>query len=541
MGQEAALPIVCAGGLDRSKNPHQMYAFPGAAIELRNFEPSIQGGYRRINGYVPFGQTSVTEPSVYGRGVYGSSLYSWVPPAATEVLGVYGYATGLIRVQGTGIYFATDGYNWSLLNATARNNSKRYVTVKYEGDSSNYIYGSLYMADGTNPIAKVTISDPSSPSGSYSTLGSSTGAPQDAYLLEIHKDRLFAVGTAEPNVLKWSGRFFPGDFTLSSAGLIELTDNIVGMKSFRERLFIFCKNSIHVLENIDNPAQLSVLPITKNLGCLCGFTIQEVGGDIVFLSHDGIRMLGATERIGDVAISAISGNIQHLMPAILSAVQSNCLNSLVIRNKNQYRLFYPRSGQPRERQNGIIGVLKQTEAGMGWEWAETRGIESTACCSYIDENRNERVVFGDFSGYVWEMEVGPTFNGTPIEAVFRTPYMNFQDSSMFKTIHYLRVPLHVEGAIPEDSVFVATRYDFEDRDVHQPGDVSFGGYNTEATYGAATYGSNKYGAYNLVPERVLQEGSGHTVSWKFYTNANIRTAPFTINGFTIVFTVGKRL
>ena len=39
----------CEGGLVLNKSTFLMQ--PGEALELRNFEPDIEGGYRRINGF----------------------------------------------------------------------------------------------------------------------------------------------------------------------------------------------------------------------------------------------------------------------------------------------------------------------------------------------------------------------------------------------------------------------------------------------------------------------------------------------------------
>ena len=36
-------------------------------------------------------------------------------------------------------------------------------------------------------------------------------------------------------------------------------------------------------------ASLAVEPVTKNIGCLDGDSIQEVGGQLLFLAPDGIR------------------------------------------------------------------------------------------------------------------------------------------------------------------------------------------------------------------------------------------------------------
>ena len=57
----------CEGGLVLNRSSFLMD--PGQAIELENFEPDIQGGYRRINGYtkfinqvVPITSSSAEEP-----------------------------------------------------------------------------------------------------------------------------------------------------------------------------------------------------------------------------------------------------------------------------------------------------------------------------------------------------------------------------------------------------------------------------------------------------------------------------------------------
>ena len=41
--------FVCEGGLIKSRSTFIMQ--PGQALELQNFEPDIEGGYKRINGF----------------------------------------------------------------------------------------------------------------------------------------------------------------------------------------------------------------------------------------------------------------------------------------------------------------------------------------------------------------------------------------------------------------------------------------------------------------------------------------------------------
>ena len=50
--QTAPLAFVCEGGLIKSRSTFIMQ--PGQALELLNFEPDIEGGYKRINGFQKF-------------------------------------------------------------------------------------------------------------------------------------------------------------------------------------------------------------------------------------------------------------------------------------------------------------------------------------------------------------------------------------------------------------------------------------------------------------------------------------------------------
>ena len=55
--------VAVNGGLVKSSNVIDLLKTPGVAKDLRNFEVSTEGGYRRINGYQKFGEGSSTQPT----------------------------------------------------------------------------------------------------------------------------------------------------------------------------------------------------------------------------------------------------------------------------------------------------------------------------------------------------------------------------------------------------------------------------------------------------------------------------------------------
>ena len=109
---------------------------------------------------------------------------------------------------------------------------------------------------------------------------------------------------SNPQQVAYSTRLTPEDFTGASAGTVDVGDQIVGIKSFRNKLIVFCKNSIYQLSNLDGTAVLS--SVTKNIGCVSGKTIQEIGGDLIFLAPDGLRTIAGTARIDDIELGSIS-------------------------------------------------------------------------------------------------------------------------------------------------------------------------------------------------------------------------------------------
>ena len=106
--------------------------------------------------------------------------------------------------------------------------------------------------------------------------------------------------------LIFSVPFDEDDFTSGSgAGSIKVDGIIKGIKVFRESLFVFCEDSIFKITG-SSLSDFAVVPVTRKIGCVDGFSIQEISGDIVFLAPDGLRTVAGTEKIGDVELGTVS-------------------------------------------------------------------------------------------------------------------------------------------------------------------------------------------------------------------------------------------
>ena len=485
------------GGLVLDKDT---FSLPqGAAIQLKNFEPDINGGYRRISGFSKFDSAQV-----------GSS--------SGTILGVHIYKNQVIVAQGTSV-FKSSGSGYTSID-TGRTSAGRYNFVNYNFNGTD----KMIMVDGAN---LASIFDNSSVSDI-----SASGRPADPKFVEIFRSHAFYAGmSATPQELIFSVPFDEDDFTGGSgAGSINVDGVIVGIKVFRENLFVFCEDSIFKVTG-SSLSDFAVVPVTRKIGCVDGFSIQEISGDIVYLAPDGLRTIAGTERIGDVELGTISKQIQPR----LDNVTTDRISSLVIRKKSQYRLFFPGDSQAVGSASGIIGVIKSgVEGGVGWEYADIIGMKP-ACCASGFISGTETIVHGGYDGYVYKQEDTSKFDGTNISALYESPAYTMGDVGIRKMMQRIIWNYNNEG--PVDSDF-RIRYDFGSTSIPQPNPYPLTIGGSSAIYGTNAYGTAVYGSSGEPIVRQSIEGSGFTVSVRLDDADG--ADPISIKGYQLEFTPGGR-
>ena len=150
MARSQPYTVACSGGLVTASNAIDLLKTPGVATELKNFEVSTKGGYRRINGFTKFGGGSAVQPT----------------GGTTTILGAIPYADGVVVCAGTSIYFSQTGTSWmeinrssvsasgvtktafELLSVLTRTNQAQCQFALFESATSDY--GTLVIADGVN-------------------------------------------------------------------------------------------------------------------------------------------------------------------------------------------------------------------------------------------------------------------------------------------------------------------------------------------------------------------------------------------------------
>lgn len=367
---------------------------------------------------------------------------------------------------------------------------------------------------------------------SYTTLNTAPSDVKGAEHIAFYKNQLFF---AKGDKLVFTAPYTDSDFNAANgAGVISVGTQITGIIVFREQLIIFAEDKIDRLVG-NTLADFVLEPITRNIGCVSSDTIQEVGSDVMFLGPDGLRLLSATDRIGDFNLAVVSKEIQKELIALITTNQS--FSSVVINKKSQYRIFGYNVNTGVNSSAGILGTQLAGPEGTVFGWSELRGFKAYVADTdyYIT---TETTVFANALGYVYKMETGNSFDGANIAATFATPFVPCGDPRLRKTFYKLFLYTDPNGSVSLES---SIKLDFNDRQIIQPDEFSISNISgsvglygvPSSVYGTTTYG----GSLKRVFENQLT-GSGFTVSLQFVSNNTV--PPFSLDAALLEFATFDR-
>ena len=571
----------CEGGLVLNRSSFLMK--PGEALVLENFEPDVEGGYRRMNGYrkyvnqlVP--QTASSSERIIGVANFASKIIAArgekVYNAASTELSTAIAAnetmtgSGIIKVNSVAgftssgtVQIENEIFTYTGINTTVSPNELTGVTRATAGTGAVQHLGNLVVSTtwteidtgrtnaskyrferfNYNNTEKIILVDevnaPVVFDSSFNAVDVSQSSVAGSKFVASFKDHMFYAGkSTTPEELVFSEGFNEDGFSAGAslpAGTIRVDDTITGLKVFRDALFIFCENRIFKLTGVGSTT-FAVVPVTRSIGCLNGDTIQEFGGDLVFLGPDGLRTVAATAKIGDVELGTISKNVQSIFDANIK--DSARFESVVIADKTQYRIFFTKDGQAEGITRGITCVMKES----GYEFSEIRGIKPTATDTLVLAG-DVLVLHGDNNGFIQRQEKGNTFDGTAVLGKYRSSDLAFGDTGIRKHMQRVIVNYKPESAIAAE---LLVRYDNENSDSTRPDPYTLDSSEVAAQFGSALF-STAGGAVRFVfggPSQPLirqsVEGSGFSVVLR--VNDSAESAPYSLKGFQLEYQLGAR-
>ena len=540
-----SLKVICSGGLYSSENHLNLSDnLPGSASQLINYEPSLFGGYRRINGYEKWDSMY---PEVGAGNAEGKVLC--VAYYRNEHLGFpYLIAARKDKSENTySFWYHTPYIGWRKMGHTEREFSRGLRTVdkvrfvQYDFGSGSHIV----FVDGVNAAAMYDGKDwfDITPSGD-GTEAAAGGDQALAHpsLVDVFENHVFYSGDdVYQSVVAHSAPRNAIDLTnANGAGQLISGFRVVQIKPFRDNLFVFGSNSIKKIVT-DLEVGFVQEQVTANVGCVSPDSVVEVGGDLMFLAPDGLRPVAGTSRIGDVELETISKAIKSLLVDAVAGTQIPAFNGVVVRAKSQVRYFVDEGsgGTDVENSMGLVGAMADGKNGMGWEFGRLVGIRATCCTSeYI--GAEEFVLHGDYDGIVYRQEVGSSFDGRDIVAVYRTPYLDIGETEVRKTVFKVNTFIRAEGPFEMN---LGLDYDWGDYNTAKPATYFQASLGGPTVYGGGD--SVAYGAPNIIyggsskPIIVSDvQGSGFSVRATYVTVG--QSKPYSIQGLVFEYSVEGR-
>ena len=548
--------LISAGGLNSNENHLDLSDnSPGAATRLLNYEPSLFGGYRRIEGYEEFDSD------------YGTVTVAGSTTAAGPVLGVAIFkndvtATNMIIAirKNSGdanysFYYYTANVGWRILTLThsvTRPMTLNSLTVtKIRHAQFNFGSGNaIVFVDGVNPAIVFNGTNwkeiKSGHSGGYHADNNIAGgalALNAPAVVDVFENHLFLSGhegtraaiahSAPKNAYLWT--------SAGGAGQIAAGFDVVQIKPFRDNLFVFGTKDIKKV-TVNADAAFVIENVTTNIGCVAPDSVLEVGGDLMFLSPDGFRPVAGTSRVGDIELETLSKPIQSTLVDLIKNEDMDALIGVVIRSKSQVRYLVTttigNTVQSASESVGIIGGLTNSSGSIEWEFGQLLGIRASCCTSdYV--GTEELILHGDHDGRVFKSENGTSFNGANIVSVYSTPYLDFGETEQRKTLRKINTFVRAEGPFEMN---LAVDYDWGDYNTAVPityTQASAGAPTTYAGRGVTYNGANiVYGGASKPVMTSDIQGSGFSVRATFVTDG--QSEPFSIQGLVFEFSAAGR-
>ncbi|NUX58653.1 hypothetical protein [Paraburkholderia youngii] len=378
---------------------------------------SITGAEQRAGA--PNASTDV-QYQVAAANIYRNQI--GVVPGSGQVLGVWVYNDTVYafrnNVAGTAanMYKATVN-GWALVTTPTLQPGGHYefVNANFGGSAQTMM---MFGCDSVNKAFQFD-----GTTFTQITTGMTVDAPNH---IEYHKNYLFLAFGAS---LQYSPLGNPtGTWTVVlGAGEIALGETITSIRSYignnsyigtesTNALLIHTKSTTQVLYGASS-SDFSLSKHSATSGAVANSV--QIADQPYYMSDLGIVNLQVTQAYGNFLQSALSQTINPFITQERTRISASC----VVRAKSQYRLFF------NDDYALYVTFLNGKVLGM---MICNLGI-AMRCVASVKLSDNSEVIYaGSDSGYVYQLEKGPNFDGQPILAYLNMVFAAFKSPRIRK-------------------------------------------------------------------------------------------------------------
>lgn len=342
--------------------------------------------------------------------------------------------------------------------------------------------------------------------------------------IAAHKNQLFlsfqasAQHSAPGEPFVWS--------VVVGAGEIAVGDTITAFQvapgsTTGAALMIFSRNSTHVLYGNDVEDWVLV-PFNPDAGAI-EWTVQWVGQGI-YLDDRGLTLLATSQRFGNFADAEISALVRPYVKALRDSAIASC----VVREKNQYRLFFSGGAALYVSFSGnkVAGLMPVSME------------HPVSCiCSLEAADGQEEIFFGSTDGYVYQMDKGTSMDGGDIAYSGQLTFNHFGGPRQLK--QYRKAVLEVSGeGYAEFSLGYTLGYGTTDLPQGDAVDITTA--LSATTWDSFTWDQFFWDGITLLPAQADLDGTAENISLAF-SGSSDEFDPITFNGAVIDYTPRRQL
>lgn len=437
--------------------------------------------------------------SVLGVALYKGDVYAWRNNAG-------GTAAVMYKATGSG---------WSAVTTPALAPDGRYETVvaNFGGGTANY---KLYGCDGEN---KAFMFDGTT--FTQITTGMATDTPEH---IAFHKQHLFLSFGAS---LQFSALGDPTNWTpLLGAGELAMNGPITNLLPLpgdqsSGALAVYTRNDTSVLYGTDS-SNFQLAQFNTGTGALA-YTAQNMDQAYV-LDDRGVMSLGTSLNFGNFLPASLTMTLRPFIEQRLTLATASTVN----RVKGQYRVFFSDSNAVYMTMlNGrLLGSMPVQYAHPVLCTAEGELDDGTA-----------GVFFGSDDGFVYQMDMGTSFDGKAIAANINLVYNSTKSPRILK--RYRKASVEMTG---DSYAEIAFGYDLAYRStaLTQPLDTTHSNDLRSAYWDQMTWDNFVWDGSDISPSEVGVEGTAENMAIRI-SSVSALFQPFTVNNIIVHYTPRRGL
>ncbi len=312
---------------------------------------------------------------------------------------------------------------------------------------------------------------------------------------------------------RWSPLFGAGEL-----GAGDTITNLVGVSGSESSaaLIALCQDSAWVLYG-SSAADWQFTRISEEAGAQAD-SAHEYGGVLSF-DRDKFRQFKPTDTFGNFSYESSSFLVD---PLIRGAVAKT---AVLVKTRSLYRCFFS---------DGLALVGLATGGPIEWMPIDYDRTIEVAIGGEI--NGQHRVFYGSFDGWVYEADVGRSFDGDEIAAGMRLSSLNQQSNVTLKQYRHVEIESQTESAFA-----LAVAAEFSDSDPNSAGVTTSSLNSYRRIYGAGLFWDfeswdRSYWDVALANRvRYAVHGQGRSISILVRSNS-ANELPHTIKSMTLLYT-----